>query len=100
MAHFAEIDNNGLVLRVLVVGNDQEQRGQDFLSEDLNLGGIWIQTSYNGNIRKRFAGIGYTYDSQHDVFLYPKCHEQAILETYDFTWLCENEDHLIEAQTF
>ena len=100
MAHFAEIDSTGLVLRVLVVGNDQEHRGQEFLANDLNLGGTWIQTSYNGNIRKRFAGIGYTYDSANDVFLYAKCHEQAILESYDFTWLCENEDHSVETQTF
>ncbi len=72
MAHFAEIDKNNKVLRVLVVPNEQEYRGQDFLAKDLKLGGIWVQTSYNGNIRKNFAGIGYTYDTKRDAFIAPK----------------------------
>lgn len=72
MAHFAEVDNNNIVLRVLVVDNSLEHRGADFLSNDLGLGGTWIQTSYNGNFRKNFAGIGYTYDSVRDAFIAPK----------------------------
>jgi hypothetical protein len=72
MAHFAEIDNNGIVLRVLVVGDDQEHRGQDFLADDLGLGGTWIQTSYNNRIRKCFAGIGFKYDADADVFIAPQ----------------------------
>lgn len=72
MAHFAEIDENNIVLRVLVVGNDQEHRGQAFLSDDLGFGGQWIQTSYNGNIRKQFAGIGYRYNPIADVFVAPQ----------------------------
>ena len=72
MAHFAEIDENGTVLRVLVVGNDQEYRGQDFLANDLGLGGTWVQTSYSNKIRKQFAGIGYKYDADADVFIVPK----------------------------
>lgn len=69
MAHFAEIDNNNVVTRVLVVPNEQEHRGQDFLANDLGLGGTWIQTSYNNRIRKQYAGIGYTYNPTADVFI-------------------------------
>ena len=72
MAHFAEIDENNIVLRVLVVHNDLEYKGADFLSKDLKLGGNWIQTSYNATIRKNFAGIGYTYDSTRDAFIAPE----------------------------
>lgn len=68
MAHFAEIDQNNVVLRVLVVPDEQEHRGQEFLAEDLNLGGTWIQTSYNNNIRGRFAGPGLMYDPVQDIF--------------------------------
>ncbi len=58
MAHFAEIDSDNKVLRVLVVDNSQEHRGQEFLANDLGLGGTWIQTSYNANFGGKFAGIG------------------------------------------
>lgn len=50
MAHFAEIDSDNKVLRVLVVDNAHESRGQEFLAEDCNLGGTWVQTSYNARI--------------------------------------------------
>ena len=69
MAHFAQLDSNNKVLRVLVVSNDDEHRGQEFLAEDLGLGGTWIQTSYNNNFRKQFAGIGFSYDETADVFI-------------------------------
>ena len=69
MAHFAEIDSNGIVLRVLVVDDSQEHRGQEFLAQDLGLGGTWIQTSYNSNIRGKYAGIGDTYDATNDLFV-------------------------------
>ena len=72
MAHFAEIDSNGTVLRVLVVNDDQEHRGQDFLANDLELGGTWVQTSYNHRTRKQFAGIGFKYDAVADVFIAPQ----------------------------
>ena len=68
MAHFAQIEN-GLVVRVLVVPNEQEHRGQEFLANDLGLGGHWIQTSFNANFRGKFAGIGDTYDENLDVFI-------------------------------
>jgi hypothetical protein len=72
MAHFAEIDDNGIVLRVLVVPNTEEANGQNYLANDLGLGGNWVQTSYNGNIRKNYAGVGYTYDANRDAFIAPK----------------------------
>jgi hypothetical protein len=72
MAHFAEIDSNNIVTQVLVVPDEQEHRGQDFLAGDLGLGGTWIQTSYNNKIRKQYAGIGYTYDEAADVFIAPQ----------------------------
>lgn len=71
MAHFAEIDKDGIVLRVLVVDDTQEHRGQEFLAEDLGLGGTWIQTSYNANIRGKYAGIGDKYDKKKDIFIAP-----------------------------
>jgi hypothetical protein len=72
MAHFAEIDNTNKVLRVLVVDNAQEERGQEFLANDLGLGGTWVQTSYNANFRDKFAGTGDIYDPVNDVFITPE----------------------------
>jgi hypothetical protein len=72
MAHFAEIDENNIVLRVLVVDNLLEDVGADFLANTLGLGGTWIQTSYNNNFRGKFAGIGMTYDAVNDVFVTPE----------------------------
>ena len=79
MAHYAELDATNTVLRVLVVSNDvthatpdgseDEALGATFL-HDL-LGGTWVQTSYNGTRRKRYAGIGYTYDAVRDEFVPP-----------------------------
>lgn len=69
MAHFAELDETGVVLRVLVVPDDQEHRGEAFLRDDLGLGGRWVQTSYNGRIRRRYAGVGMTYDPARDSFI-------------------------------
>ena len=72
MAHFAQVDDNNVVTQVLVVPDEQEHRGQDFLAVDLGLGGRWIQTSYNNRIRKQYAGIGYTFDEAADVFVAPQ----------------------------
>ena len=72
MSHFAEIDENNIVKRVLVVSDEQEHRGQEFLANDLGLGGRWIQTSYNNNIRRNYAGIDYIYNEELDVFIPPK----------------------------
>jgi hypothetical protein len=71
MAHFAKINENNIVEVVLVVDNSEEHRGQEFLAEDLGLGGRWIQTSYNANFRGKYAGIGDIYDEENDVFTTP-----------------------------
>lgn len=80
MAHWAEIDENNIVVRVLVGDNNYPNEGYDWLVE--NLGGRWIKTSYNtyGGVhqlggtplRKNYAGIGFTYDEQRDAFIPPK----------------------------
>lgn len=72
MAHFAEINEKNVVIQVLVVPDSEEHRGQEFLADDLGLGGTWLQTSYNNRIRKQYAGIGYTYDPEADVFIQPQ----------------------------
>lgn len=79
MAHFAELDSNNVVLRVIVVGNDDCKDAAGNESEAVGaafctrlLGGRWIQTSYNHNIRKQYAGIGFTYDADADVFVAPQ----------------------------
>ena len=98
MAHFAEIDSNNKVLRVLVVPNEFETRGQDYLANEIGLGGTWIQTSYNRNFRKNFAGIGYEYDSYRDAFIAPKltCHPQTVLfDEETCTWYCSDASHTI-----
>ena len=79
MAHFAELDENNVVTRVLVINNNElldadgqelEQKGIDFC---VNLfGGKWIQTSYNANFRGVYAGIGYTYDPLLNIFIAPE----------------------------
>jgi hypothetical protein len=71
MAHFAEINESNEVIRVLVTDNNDPagDEGHSWLVN--NLGGIWIQTSYNGKFRGRFAGVGFTYDKDKDEFIAP-----------------------------
>jgi hypothetical protein len=71
MAHFTEIDENNIVLRVVVIDDQYEENGEQWCANFFG-GGNWKQTSYNGNIRKNFAGIGYTYDEQRDAFISPE----------------------------
>lgn len=66
MAHFAKIEN-GIVQQVVVVDNEHESDGQEYLNS-LGLDGTWIQTSYSASFRKRFASVGDTYDVDLDVF--------------------------------
>lgn len=80
MAHFAEIDENNNVIRVLVVPNEQEHRGHEYLADDCALGGTWIQTSYNHRIRGTFASVGSTYDPDRDIFILPKPYPSWVLD--------------------
>lgn len=71
MAHWAEIDENNIVLRVLVGDNDDPAGDEGYKWLIDNLGGTWIKTSYNATIRKHFAGIGYYYNAETDEFELP-----------------------------
>jgi hypothetical protein len=84
MAHFAEIDKNNIVTRVLVTDNDFPNEGHDWLIE--TFGGRWIQTSYNGKIRKNFAGVGFVYDELKDAFIPPKPFDSWILDEKTCWW--------------
>ena len=84
MAHFAEINENNIVLRVLVTDNDFPNEGYDWLVD--NLGGTWVQTSYNANFRKNFAGEGFYYDAERDAFIPPKPFESWELNEETCNW--------------
>jgi hypothetical protein len=84
MSHFAEIDENNIVLRVLVGDNSLPNEGYDWFVE--NLGGRWIQTSYNANFRKKYAGMGDTYDEERDAFISPKPFDSWVLDEETCQW--------------
>lgn len=84
MSYFARIENN-IVTSVLAVPDSEEHRGQEFLANDLGLGGVWIETSYNNRIRKQYAGLGYSYDPNADVFIIPQPFPSWTLDT-NFDW--------------
>jgi hypothetical protein len=90
MSHWAEIDENNIVVRVLVGDNNEPDEGEAFMN---SLGGTWVKTSYNATIRKNFAGIGMSYDLERDAFIPQKCHDEAILNETTAQWICENEEH-------
>ena len=91
MAHFAQIENN-VVTQVIVVANEEllldgvenEAKGVEFCQS--LFGGEWVQTSYNGNIRKNYAGIGFTYDSQKNAFIPPKPYSSWLLDETTCLW--------------
>jgi hypothetical protein len=78
MSHWAEIDSNNKVIRVLVGDNNSSDEGQSFME---SLGGTWIKTSYNGKIRKNFAGIGFEYRQDIDAFVAPQPFASWTLDT-------------------
>jgi hypothetical protein len=84
MSHFAELDENNIVIQVLVGDNDLPDEGLSWFLE--NLGGRWVQTSFNGNIRKNFAGVGFTYDEELDAFIPPKQFESWVLDEDAANW--------------
>ena len=93
MSHFAEIDSNNKVIRVLVGDNNDPAGDEGYQWFVDNLGGTWIKTSYNHRIRKNFAAINYTYDEVRDAFIAPKCHDEAILNEDNCRWECVNDEH-------
>lgn len=102
MAHFAQINEKSIVTNVLVVPDDQQSRGSDYLSKDLGLGGLWLQTSYNTRggihygqdgkpdggkaLRMNYAGIGYTYNSSLDAFVPPQPYASWVLDNSTCMW--------------
>ena len=91
MAHFAKLDENNIVIEVNLLSNDsldkdnEEESGVEFLTHWSGGYANWKQTSYNGSIRKQFAGIGYTYDAVNDVFIAPQPYPSWALDN-DFNW--------------
>ena len=99
MSHWAEINSNNKVIRVLVGDNNEPDEGYQWLID--NLGGTWVKTSYNAatnGFRKNFAGIGYSYDKERDAFiaLKPDCHPDLItLDEKTCQWNCSSKSHLL-----
>jgi hypothetical protein len=93
MSNWAEIDADNKVIRVLT-GDNNDPAGDEGYSWLIdNLGGTWIKTSYNGNIRKNFASIGFTYNEALDGFIPLKCHDIAVLDEATCLWVCEDVVH-------
>lgn len=94
MAHFAQIDENNIVKQVIVVDNEEIKdplTGQE--DEILGIafckktfGGNWVQTSYNNRIRGVYAGVGFTYDKQRDIFMPPKPHPSWVYNAEECRW--------------
>jgi hypothetical protein len=92
MAHFAELDSNNVVLRVIVVDNKDTADANGVEKEHIGaafcerlFGGTWKQTSYNGTIRKHYAGVGYTYNAVRDAFIPPQPYPSWALDD-DTNW--------------
>ena len=107
MAHFAKLDDNNVVLEVhcvhnnelLVDGVEYEIKGIDFLITWSGGYTKWKQTSYNGNIRYNYAGIGYTYDPIDDAFIapMPQCGHDSLILTSNKQWDCSECDAIVKA---
>ena len=93
MAHYAELDSNGVVLRVIVVANKDTADANGVEKESIGkafcerlFGGNWVQTSYNGNFRKRYAGIGYKYYPGLNAFVPPEPYPSWSLNSETADW--------------
>jgi hypothetical protein len=96
MSHWAELDEENKVIRVLVGDNNDPNgdEGHQWLID--NLGGTWVQTSYNSNFRFNFAGVGYSYDPVDDAFIAPiPCDHDELILNESKRWECSNEQHTI-----
>lgn len=99
MSHWAELDDNNKVVRVLVGDNNDPDEGYQWLLD--NLGGTWLKTSYNSNIRFNFAGVGFTYDPIDDAFIapMPECGHESLLLNEQKRWECAECEAIREANT-
>ena len=95
MAYFAKLDDNDVVIDIHALNNIEMLTAEGVESEDMGKaffirwsGGYskWVQTSFNGTIRKNYAGIGYTYDATNDVFYAPKPYASWVLNNATWTW--------------
>ena len=89
MAYFAKLGTGNIVETIVAVHNDvatSEQVGVDFLNNLYNTRDVWVQTSYNGNIRKNYAGVGYSYDQTRDAFIPPKPFNSWVLNETTCQW--------------
>lgn len=94
MSHWAELDKDNKVIRVLVGDNNDPNGDEGYQWLIDNLGGTWIKTSYNNNIRFNYAGIGYTYDPIDDAFIPPApCEHEDLTLNNDKKWDCFNAEH-------
>lgn len=91
MSHWAELDNNNKVIRILVGDNNDSNGDEGYQWLLDNLGGTWVKTSYNGSIRYNYAGIGFTYDSINDAFIAPRpsCNHKELFLNHLFKWTCQ-----------
>jgi hypothetical protein len=98
MSHWAEVDGDNTVLRVLVGDNNDPAGDEGYQWLIDNLGGTWIKTSYNASIRKNYAGVGFQYDEARDAFIAPKpeCHPDLVtLDEETCRWSCPDASHVI-----
>ena len=91
MSHWAELDASNEVIRVLVGDNNDPAGDEGYKWLLDNLGGTWVKTSYNGNFRYNFAGIGYSYDPDADAFIPPRpeCGHKELFLNDLFRWNCQ-----------
>jgi hypothetical protein len=100
MAHYAFLDDNNVVTEV-ITGIDETETIEGLSTETWYgnfRGQVCKRTSYNGNIRKNYAGKGYTYDAVRDAFIAPKlnCHSEEVLDETTCRWTCSNSEHIVE----
>jgi hypothetical protein len=95
MAHYAFLDDNNVVTEV-IVGKDETEVLEGLTPEEWYgnfRGQRCVRTSYNNNVRVRYAGIGFSYNEELDAFIRPKCHDEATLNTTTCDWECTNSAH-------
>lgn len=98
MAHYAFLDDNNIVIEV-ITGKDETET-IDNLTPEKWYGNYrdqkCVRTSYNAKIRGNYAGIGYSYLEDVDLFMPPKCHTEATLDSVSAKWDCTNEEHNVQ----